>query len=34
VLLDLMPDLRLDGAVERIEPFLLWGRRQLPVRWT
>ena len=33
VLLELMPEIRLDGAVERIEPFLLWGRRQLPVRW-
>ena len=33
VLLESMPDLRLDGPVERIEPFLLWGRRQLPVRW-
>lgn len=33
VLLDLMPELRLDGPVERIEPFLLWGRRRLPVRW-
>jgi cytochrome P450 len=33
VLLDLMPDLRLDGPTERIEPFLLWGRSRLPVRW-
>jgi cytochrome P450 len=34
VLLELMPELTLDGPVERIEPFLLWGRRRLPVRWT
>ena len=27
------PDLRLDGESERIEPFLLFGRRTLPVRW-
>ena len=27
------PTLRLDGPTERIEPFLLWGRRRLPVRW-
>ena len=33
VLLELLPDLRLDGPVERIEPFLLWGRETLPVRW-
>lgn len=33
VLLDLMPDLRLDGRTERIEPFLLWGRSRLLVRW-
>jgi cytochrome P450 len=34
VLLERMPDLHLDGPVERIEPFLLWGRRRLPVRWS
>lgn len=33
VLLELMPDLRLDGPTERIEPFLLWGRKNVPVRW-
>lgn len=33
VLLEVMPELRLDGPVERIEPFLLWGRERLPVRW-
>jgi cytochrome P450 len=33
VLADAMPGLRLDGPTERIEPFLLWGRRRLPVRW-
>jgi cytochrome P450 len=33
VLLELLPELRLDGPSERIEPFLLWGRRRLPVRW-
>ena len=27
------PNLRLDGKPERIEPFLLWGKRTLPVRW-
>ena len=27
------PNLRLDGEPERIEPFLLWGKRTLPVRW-
>jgi cytochrome P450 len=27
------PDLRLAGPVTRIEPFFLWGRRSLPVRW-
>lgn len=27
------PTLRLDGPTERIEPFLLWGRRKLPVAW-
>jgi cytochrome P450 len=34
VLLERLPDLRLDGPTERIEPFLLWGRGRLPVRWT
>jgi cytochrome P450 len=27
------PDLRLIGASERIEPFLLWGRKKLTVAW-
>jgi len=27
------PKLRLDGEPQRIEPFLLWGKRTLPVRW-
>ncbi|MCH1512808.1 MAG: cytochrome P450 [Acidimicrobiales bacterium] len=27
------PDLRLVGEPERIEAFLLWGKRTLPVRW-
>jgi cytochrome P450 len=27
------PDLHLDGRPERIEPFLLYGQRKLPVRW-
>lgn len=27
------PDLRLVGKPERIEAFLLWGKRTLPVRW-
>lgn len=29
-----LPDLRLDGGPERIEPFMLWGRSTLPARWT
>lgn len=29
-----LPDLRLAGTPERIEPFMLWGRRTLPVRWS
>jgi cytochrome P450 len=33
VLLQRLPDLELDGPTERIEPFLLWGRGKLPVRW-
>ena len=28
-----VPTLRLDGEPTRIEPFFLWGRRSLPVRW-
>ena len=28
-----LPGLRLDGEPERIEPFLLWGKRKMPVRW-
>ena len=28
-----LPHLRLDGPMERIEPFLLYGRRRMPVRW-
>jgi cytochrome P450 len=28
-----VPDLHLAGPVTRIEPFFLWGRRSLPVRW-
>lgn len=31
--LDRFPALRLDGHPERIVPFLLWGRRTLPVAW-
>ena len=27
------PDLELDGEPERIDPFLLFGKRTLPVRW-
>lgn len=34
VLLDRLPSLRLDGPTERITPFLLWGRRRLPVAWS
>jgi len=30
---DRFPNLRLDGEPQRIEPFLLWGKRTLPVRW-
>jgi cytochrome P450 len=33
LLLDRLPDLRLDGRPERIVPFNLWGRRSLPVAW-
>jgi cytochrome P450 len=33
VLLDRMPGIHLDGPDSRIAPFLLWGRRHLPVRW-
>ena len=32
-LVDRFPSLRLDGPPSRIEPFLLWGRRTLPVAW-
>jgi cytochrome P450 len=32
-LVTLVPSLALDGEVTRIEPFFLWGRRTLPVRW-
>ena len=28
-----LPHLRLDGPMERIEPFLLYGKRRMPVRW-
>jgi cytochrome P450 len=28
-----LPNLRLDGATERIEPFTLWGRKRMPVAW-
>ena len=28
-----LPGLHLDGPTERIEPFLLYGRHRLPVRW-
>ncbi len=28
-----VPTLELDGVPTRIEPFFLWGRRSLPVRW-
>lgn len=34
ILLARMPGIRLDGPTERIEPFILWGRRRLPVRWS
>jgi cytochrome P450 len=34
LLLERMPDLRLAGPTERIVPFILWGRRHLPVAWT
>tara|TARA_B100000287_G_scaffold434249_1_gene498202 strand:- start:2607 stop:3830 length:1224 start_codon:yes stop_codon:yes gene_type:complete len=27
------PNLRLDGEPQRIAPFLLWGKKSLPVRW-
>lgn len=29
-----LPDLELTGATERIEPFMLWGKRTMPARWT
>ena len=28
-----MPDLKLLGPGQRIAPFFLWGRRNLPVAW-
>jgi cytochrome P450 len=28
-----LPRLRLDGPMERIEPFLLYGKKRMPVRW-
>lgn len=33
LLIDRLPDLRLDGKPERIVPFILWGRSTLPVAW-
>jgi len=33
LLVERLPDLRLDGAPERIVAFNLWGRRTLPVAW-
>jgi cytochrome P450 len=33
LLVTMMPDLRLDGPTTRIEPFILWGRRSLPIAW-
>jgi cytochrome P450 len=33
LLVERLPNLRLDGEPERIEPFNLWGRRHLPVAW-
>jgi cytochrome P450 len=32
-LIDQFPTLELDGEPERIETFLLWGKRTLPVKW-
>jgi cytochrome P450 len=34
LLLERTPDLRLAGPPERIVPFILWGRRTLPVAWS
>ncbi|MCU0274424.1 MAG: cytochrome P450 [Acidimicrobiales bacterium] len=34
LLLERMPDLRLAGPTERIVPFILWGRRHVPVAWS
>lgn len=31
--LDRFPNLRREGTSERIEPFILWGRKTLPVSW-
>ena len=33
MLLDRFPKLRLDGAGERIETWMYWGRKSLPLRW-
>ncbi|MCJ7673315.1 MAG: cytochrome P450 [Acidimicrobiia bacterium] len=33
LLVERLPDLRLDGTPERIVAFNLWGRRTLPVAW-
>jgi cytochrome P450 len=33
LLVERMPDLRLVGPTTRIEPFILWGRRSLPIAW-
>ena len=32
-LLDRLPELRLDGPIERIEPFFLFGKHALPLAW-
>ena len=32
-LVDRLPNLRLDGPIERIEPFFLFGKHRLPVAW-
>ena len=33
-IVDRLPELRLAGTPERIEPFMLWGKQSLPMRWT
>ena len=33
VLRERLPNLRLENAGERLAPFFLWGRKNLPVRW-